>query len=73
MIQAWRKMLAVLVSHGKFVRQNDNRITKINPQRSHIKGKASHKIVSDGRLLLYIPLYQYANLSLSQRETYFVT
>ena len=54
MIRAWRRMLAVLVSHGKFALSTDNRFTTTDTQRSHIKGKASHKIVSDGRLLLYI-------------------
>ena len=49
MIQAWRKMLVVSVSHGKHsASKNVEGGFKNNNKCSHIKGKASHKIVSDG-------------------------
>jgi hypothetical protein len=73
MIRHWRRMLAVLVSHGKFAQKTGLDLTKANNQCSHIKGKASHKIVSDGRLFCYIPMNRFANGLPPQRGTYSVT
>ena len=51
-IQAWKKMRVVLVSPGKNVTYPTfffiHKSNSANNLHSHIKGKASHKIVSDG-------------------------
>lgn len=49
MTLAWRRMLVVLVSLGKCHYGYENEAPA--DESSHIKGVASHKIVSDGKLL----------------------
>jgi hypothetical protein len=49
-------MLVVLALPGKLL-ANHRSLLQTNDFRSHIKGKASHKIVSDGKsILVYISI-----------------
>jgi hypothetical protein len=57
MILIWRRMLVVSASHGKFLRPQICQAAQELIFSSNIKGKPSHKIVSDG-----MPLYVFLEI-----------
>lgn len=72
MIRALRKMPAVWVSHGKTHFTDSVWLHKSLTPCSHIKGTASHKIVSDGELTPNIHFILLISND-PQRETFCVT
>jgi hypothetical protein len=76
MIQAWKRMLAVSALLGMpsvQIRIDNAGKHKTNTNYSNIKGKASHKIVSDGSYSAQYMRTKFTNELLSQHETCCVT